>query len=323
MKRHSKSSKSAPKYSFRRVKVVLFKHKRILKYSSILLLILITGVSSLFLVPKEYEKTEQSIINFSSETKDEIALELGTFQTAEEGRAGLTETKYKYRQSLFDYLFRKDKVTKTEVGTTTLTEPESKIILKGTRKWQYMMCSDGGYRYFSDEEFKNPNTGFTNSSPDHCEINKQGKKVSLADTPQGVNNNTQPSYTPESCKYTSIPRSTVYKDASWLDVGQTQRLEGADGFQYTCSNGKYYPPIKPVDNIIYKGTYVAPTYNYSDPYDYTYEETPQGPDYNAKYKCDSDYSSAKAQLQMANAGNSSAMLQVEQLYAQCLSRAGF
>ncbi len=257
------------------------------------------------------------------ETKDENALELGTLQTAQEGKLGLKETNYKYRQSMFDYFFRKDRFTKTEISTKTLTEPENQITLRGTRKWQYMMCSDGGYRYYSDEEFKNPYTGFTNSSPDHCESNGQGKKISLADSPKGTKSVTAPSYAPENCSYTSIPRSTVYEDASWLDVGQTQRFEGVDGFQYTCSNGKYYPPIKPIDNIIYEGTYVAPTYNYSDNYNYSYEETPPGPDYNAKYECDAEYSSAKGQLGIAGAGHSSAMLQVENWYQDCLSKAGF
>ncbi len=60
---------------------------------------------------------------------------------------------------------------------------------KKTKRWQYMYCSNGSYRYYTDEQFKNPQTGFTKNSKDYCASNGQGKMTKLADKPPQVSGN--------------------------------------------------------------------------------------------------------------------------------------
>ena len=44
-----------------------------------------------------------------------------------------------------------------------------------------MICSDGSYRYYNDEQFKDPTVGFTSKNDDPCAESKHGTKTKLAD----------------------------------------------------------------------------------------------------------------------------------------------
>lgn len=265
--------------------------------------------------PITHELTEEIPVQFSTEYKNENGLELGVNKVAQEGREGQRRIKYTYTQSLFDRWFGGNKIEKVETENVITSKPKDKIVLKGTRKWQYMMCSDGSYRYFTDEQFKASHIGFTSKSPDYCAENKQGKKISLADSPAGNNNTIRPTYVPPSCSIIDIPYKTVYQDADWLYIGETQDGYGVNGFKYVCSDGSYNSSYAPINKIVYRGTKVRETY--------TPAPTTSSPDYAAKYKCDSDYNSAKAQLAMHGASGGSAMQQIQYLYQQCLRNAGF
>lgn len=223
----SRKKRTSHNKSTRINKVLKFIHSQ--KGIYLILGIILFFIFVSFIIPVEYEVTETDRITFKTENVEEPGLELGTYTTTQEGKDGLQENAYKYSSTLFNYLFRKDSANKTLMVTNILSEPVDRIILKGTRKWQYMMCSDGSYRYYTDEEFKNPYTGFTSSSPDDCKENGQGKKLSLADTPEGQNNPTQPSsYLSERCNeecQASLNNSEYYYEEARKHGDNAQKIE--------------------------------------------------------------------------------------------------
>lgn len=142
--------------------------------------------------------------------------------------------------------------------------------------------------------------------------------IQLADAAPGatVTANVRPYILPN-CSTTDVPYSTTYQNVSYLTSGQTQSSGGVNGYKVTCTaDSKGYIPsgytIQPTNKVVYvgTGTSTADTSNAA------------ATSAAARQKCTSDYSRAKAQIVMANAGNSSAMDQLNALYAQCLSRAG-
>lgn len=50
---------------------------------------------------------------------------------------------------------------------------------KNSERWRYMLCSDGSYRYFTEEQF-NSGEGFTKDSGDYCAANGKGVMTGLA-----------------------------------------------------------------------------------------------------------------------------------------------
>lgn len=64
-----------------------------------------------------------------------------------------------------------------------IDEPVDEQIAKGSKRFQYMYCSDGSYYYYTAEQFKDPNIGYTHQSPDQCIKNGKGAQTALADTP--------------------------------------------------------------------------------------------------------------------------------------------
>lgn len=309
------AKKHANKKKSKNLKQILFS----VKFLTVVLASAVVLGIALFTIPVSYVKSETMPLTYVTEYKDESAIELGIEKVAQDGKEGERFLKYQYKQSLFDYLFRKDKVTKLEIENKTIAEPVEKIVLNGTRKWQYMMCSNGTYRYYTNEQFKDRNTGFTSKSPDSCAENNQGNKVSLADTNKGESNTTTPSYVPETCRSVDVPYKTVYKDVDWLYVGETQEGLGFNGFNWVCSDPSRNISSAPIDKVNYRGTKVRQKVSYPT----SPTVTAPAQDYAAKRRCDSDYSYAKAKISIAGAGNSSAMVQVNRAYAQCLNSAGF
>lgn len=267
-------------------------------------------------IPVSFNRNEVVDVPFKVSYKDEAAIELGEEKIVTDGKKGSREVEYKYTRSLFQYFFGGTEAKKEAIGVTTKQEAVDQVVLRGTRKWQYMMCSNGSYRYYTDEQFKDSRTGFTNKSPDECAKNNQGNKISLADSPSGGVNRVRPAYTPPNCRVIDIPYGVVYKEASWLNVGESQSsFGGVNGWQYICSDGSSGYTISPIDKIVYRGT----RQNAASPY------VPATPtrDYAAKDRCDSDYSRARSQIINGGAADSSAMQYLQQIYTQCLSRAGF
>lgn len=315
-----RSKKSPEKVTSKRPKRGLHKLSFSLTKHTVLALscLFVFGGGAVMAIPVSYEGTEKKTMHYDTEYRDENGIELGTENVAQPGKNGEQYVKYRYKQPLFFYLFRKDEAQKIELDTGIISQTTSEIVLKGTRKWQYMMCSDGTSRYYTDEQFKDKNTGFTSKSPDYCAQNNQGTKVSLADSRSGNSSVTRPSYVPKNCRIVDIPYQTVYQDASWLYVGETQNGYGVNGFKYVCSDGSVTSSVSPVNKTVYRGTRSR-----TQTPSYTTTPSATTPNTSAKYKCDTDYNNARVQLSLRNATDSSAMDMIQRLYAQCLRNAGY
>lgn len=106
-------------------------------------------------------------------------LELGQSEVRQKGVDGQKQTKHNL---IFGYVEALDETPVTDT-----------IVAKGTKRYQYMYCSDGSYRYYSAKQFKDPEVGFTHQSPDYCAKNGQGTQTTIADTPPPK---TQTTYVP-------------------------------------------------------------------------------------------------------------------------------
>jgi hypothetical protein len=136
-------------------------HARVISYGAIgfaVLLLTLLGT---------YTTTEA--VKFSSTPITDSNLELGQTEIRQTGKDG-------EKQITHNLIFG------TPLSTET-TKPVDEIIAKGSRKYQYMYCSNGSYRYFTAEQFKDPNVGFTHQSPDHCAQNGAGTQTTIADVP--------------------------------------------------------------------------------------------------------------------------------------------
>lgn len=192
------------------------------------------------------EKYDDVSIPYSTEYVDDNELELGTEEVRQVGVEGKRRDYYKlvnkvdFGDNLGEELLARSKeITHSEI----IEHPISEIIHRGTKRWQYMICSDGGYQYYTDDDFTRLGLGFTHASPDFCAQKGKGAMVGLADAPPTQNQNsnnssnystyTSPyrytpsynySYTP-SYSYTAPPDSTAkYESPSleqWTPSGST------------------------------------------------------------------------------------------------------
>ena len=180
------------------------RNMRLLVICALIALVFIISLSILLLNLTRTETASfEMIITFDTEYIDDDSLELGTVETQQEGVIG--SKKIYYEKEL--YLISGETKSRKHTRSETTREPVKKIIKRGTRRWQYMLCSDGSYRYFTDEQFQDKNIGFTHSSKDFCAENGQGNVVGLADNPPSEYSSvwSDSSYTP------------VYADLSGLD----------------------------------------------------------------------------------------------------------
>lgn len=182
-----------------------------------------------------------------------------------------------------------------------------------------MLCSDGSSRYYTDEQFKEPNTGFTSKSEDYCKANGQGEMVKLADTSTG-NVSTSPERSStvterNGCTYTSIPYKTIYRDVSWLNKGETRVSKGSEGTKSSCGWS-----TNPIDEEVLRGT-GDPSSGYSPP------ANTSAQDYVAYERCVSSYNSAISQIQASESqgmgGTAELRQQVESEFTRCKRAAGY
>jgi hypothetical protein len=114
-----------------------------------------------------YTTTEPT--KYSSVSVTDSNLELGQTEIKQVGKDGQKQIK---RSLIFG----------TPLSTSN-TDPVDELIAKGSRRYQYMYCSNGSYRYYSAEQFKDPSVGFTHQSPDNCAENGAGTQTTIADVP--------------------------------------------------------------------------------------------------------------------------------------------
>lgn len=211
-------------------------------------------------VPLPYAFTKNAIVPFATESKKYAGLELGDSKVLQEGRDGRKIVNIESFQSIWSRLFGLQPIQQKEVTSTITKTQVNKIVASGTRKYQYMLCSDGGYRYYTDEQFKDSNVGFTSKSEDYCKSNNQGAKTQLADSLDGtVNNQDTPDISnsvtvPKGCKTSAIPFKIEYQNASYLQRGIQQVVsQGANGIILSCP-GEDDIKSGPVDQLILIGT---------------------------------------------------------------------
>ncbi len=136
-------------------------------------------------IPFPYTFAKSTTIPFTTVDKNIASLELGDSKVLQEGREGRKTVKVKSLQSIWGRLLGWQPTQQKDVSSTITEKPVDKTIANGTRKYQYMLCTDGHYRYFTDEQFKDNQTGFTSKSEDSCKENNQGVKLKLADSLDG------------------------------------------------------------------------------------------------------------------------------------------
>jgi len=203
---------------------------------SAVVIIIIAGA-----IPFPYTFAKTVSVDYVIKDESFAGLELGDSKTIQDGRNGNKVVTTDSLQSFWGRLLGLQPIQQKVKNETIKDVAVDKVVANGSRKYQYMMCSDGRYRYFTDEQFKDPNTGFTSKSNDYCKENNQGVKVNLADSPDGaVSNQVAPSTisktpTPAGCKNTPVPFKVEYQNVSYLPRGTQQvASQGMDGFILSC-----------------------------------------------------------------------------------------
>lgn len=146
-----------------------------------IVLAIIVAIGGAVPLPRTFAKT--ATIPFNTNSQKSAELELGETKIIENGSEGIKTINVSSSQSLWGLIFGLQPIRQKETSSTIMKQPVHRIVAHGTKKYQYMLCSDGSYRYYSDEEFKEPQNGFTSKSADSCKESNHGNKVSLANTP--------------------------------------------------------------------------------------------------------------------------------------------
>ncbi len=204
---------------------------------SVVVILWVVILTVLIPVTEEYDEEEE--IGYQTQYIKDDSMELGDTKVERAGVKGKRRHHYKVTSK---GLLAKSNPEKEKISSEEVESPVAEIIRQGTRKWQYMICSDGHYRYYTDEQFADPNVGFTHKSEDYCAANGHGSMTGLVDTlptqNQQNDNSTYnyntynyrlPSYSYPSYSYTpsyaSPPDSTAKYESSdleqWTPSGST------------------------------------------------------------------------------------------------------
>jgi len=150
------------------------------KHIMLYFVIAITGIAA---IPLPSTLTKTFSVPYTTQYIQSSEIELGETQINQQGSNGQGLTKTKLLSPIFAYIIRKSGNIKysMQVTTETTQAPVNKVVANGTKKYQYMWCSNGSYRYYTNDQFKNALTGFTHKSPDNCAENKAGHMTQLSD----------------------------------------------------------------------------------------------------------------------------------------------
>lgn len=168
----SKSRKHKSPGFTRKAQVFLKRYSRILVVAAILVTV----------IPFPVTIAKNIDVPFETVDKKSNKIELHETKVAQTGSNGKKDVIVKAHQNFLGWIFGKQPFNQHEVSSTIAQKPVNKIVVHGTKKYQYMLCSDGSSRYYTNEQFKDPNTGFTYKSEDYCKANNQGVKLSLTNT---------------------------------------------------------------------------------------------------------------------------------------------
>lgn len=234
------------------------------KYRPLLVVVSMLVVGAVLFWPISSSENVERKIEFSTKNTDSAEYELGEVIVSQDGVSGKKAVTYSVKTNIFSILLGIDG-HREEVSSKVVASPTEKIVVSGTRKYQYMLCSDGSYRYYTDEQFKDPNTGFTSKSEDSCAKSNQGVKLKLADDAKGgvrqssvAQNNTPTANLPtdSSCKKINIVKyKTVTTNDPSMSKGARQVMRnGSDGYTFSCPRINVNNVIQPVDELVYIGT---------------------------------------------------------------------
>lgn len=269
-------------------------------------------------VPIERTELRTEPINLATKYTKSSNIELGETKVEKQGQSGEEVVTYSVKTNLFQVLFGINSDQRERLSSKVTKESKQKVVATGTKKYQYMYCSDGSHRYYTDEQFKQPSVGFTSKSEDFCAKNNQGKKLRLADSAPGLQQQPQQPTPSPGCTSAEIPYKTIYKDAPYLDKGETNEYQGFNGWIFDCHNGSKPIRTEPIDKIVYVGTREPLQTDSPAP-----SSPSSGANAQAAAKCRRDYNNAIAQLRMANAMAGSGMQTVQSIYQRCMSSAGY
>ena len=251
----SKKNKSNPWFAFLS-RFTPRSRKGVIRIALVVIALVVIGGA----IPFPYTFAKSTTVTFDTVDENYTDLEMGDSKILQDGRDGRNTVNVESLQSIWGRLLGLQPVQQKEVNTIVEEMPVDKIVANGSRKYQYMLCSDGSSRYYTDEQFKNPNVGFTSKSNDNCKESNQGVKLKLADSQDGaVNNQTPPNVisttsVPKACRQSSIPFGTEYQNASYLPRGTQQvASQGVNGFILSCP-GKEDIKSSGVNQLILVGT---------------------------------------------------------------------
>lgn len=207
-KSHKKVSRKKERKSFKEWRKTHRKTLLIVYYAvaAIVIVVNIGIILNNITITEVVERDED--IAFSTDYVDDGNLELWVEEVEREGVNGRKKVYYNERKKWLSGEVLESDVENVE----TEEEPISQVVRRGTRKWQYMYCSDNTYMYYTDEQFQNTYTGFTHSSEDQCASSGHGSMTALADSPLVIGGGTNPVSSSGSSSYTP-----VYADLSTLD----------------------------------------------------------------------------------------------------------
>lgn len=122
-------------------------------------------------------------IPYTTEIVKSDYLDMGDTEIRSEGRVGIQKVKISSSANMLTRILSSDSITHHRVSEKVITHSVDKIIRKGTRRYQYMACSDGGYMYYTDAQFTTSSTiGYTSRSVDACLDNGAGYKLYLSNS---------------------------------------------------------------------------------------------------------------------------------------------
>lgn len=133
-----------------------------------------------FLFPFSKIVTEEEVVPYKNDGWEDPDMELGQVEVVRKGRTGIVEKGYRVTYTLSGRILSNPDEPEY---STIIQHPSDQIEHRGTKRWQYMLCSDGSYMYYTNEQFQDKNVGYTHQRPDSCAENGHGQMTELTNTP--------------------------------------------------------------------------------------------------------------------------------------------
>ena len=138
-------------------------------------------------IPFTSHSTTSEPTDYNTTYQKSPDLFLGEKQIITQGSKGVDDVTFESSGSILQRIFTPGSLPRQEVNRAVVSAPVDELDKEGTLKKQYMYCTDGSYMSYTDEQFNDPNTGFTDKSPDACAQQGHGTETMLGDSaPQSV-----------------------------------------------------------------------------------------------------------------------------------------